>query len=45
MIRRYPVIDEQVQVIADGVRAMPAFDEVLDREQIVAVARYTREVL
>ena len=45
MIRRYPGIDEQVQVIADGVRAMPAFNEVLDRAQIVAVARYTREVL
>ena len=45
MIRRYPDIDEQVQIVADGVRAMPAFDDVLDTAQILAVVRYTREVL
>lgn len=45
MITRYPDIDEQARVIADGVRAMPAFDDVLDTAQILAVARYTREVL
>ncbi len=45
MIRRYPDIDEQARVIVDGVRAMPAFDEVLDTAQILAVVRYTREVL
>jgi len=45
MIKRYPDIDEQARVIADGVRAMPAFDEVLDTAQILAVVRYTREVL
>ncbi len=45
MIRRYPDIDEHIRIVADGVRAMPAFDEVLDPAQILAVARYTREVL
>ncbi len=45
MVRRYPEIGDQAEVIADGVRAMPAFDEVLDTAQILAVARYTREVL
>ncbi len=45
MIRRYPDIDEQGRVVADGVRAMPAFDDVLDAAQILAVVRYTREVL
>ena len=45
MITRYPDIDEQSEVIADGVRAMPAFDDVLDTAQILAVVRYTREVL
>ncbi|MCY4422974.1 MAG: cytochrome c [Acidimicrobiaceae bacterium] len=45
MTRRYPDIDEQARIVADGVRAMPAFDEVLDAAQILAVVRYTREVL
>ena len=45
MITQYPVVGDQVEVIADGVRSMPAFAEVLDAEQIAAVVRYTREVL
>ena len=45
MITRYPDIEAQVEIVADGVRSMPAFVEVLDREEIVAVIRYTREVL
>ena len=45
MVRRYPDIDDQIEIVAEGVRAMPAFDEVLDVGQILAVVRYTREVL
>lgn len=45
MVRRYPDIDDQIEIVAEGVRAMPAFDEVLDAGQILAVVRYTREVL
>ena len=45
MVRRYPDIDDQIEIVADGVRAMPGFDEVLNAGQILAVVRYTREVL
>ena len=45
MVKRYPNIDDQIEVVAIGVRGMPAFDEVLDAGQILAVVRYTREVL
>ena len=45
MVERYPDIDDQIEVVAAGVRGMPAFDEVLDTGQILAVVRYTREVL
>ena len=45
MIRRYPHIDDQIEIVAQGVRAMPAFAGVLDTGQILAVVRYTREVL
>ena len=45
MIAQYPNVDDQVEIIADGVRSMPAFVEVLDTEEIAAVVRYTREVL
>ena len=45
VITRYPDIDEQIRVVADGVRAMPGFSDVLDTRQILAVIRYTREVL
>ena len=45
MIERYPLIDDQIEIVADGVRAMPDFSDVLDAGQIDAVVRYTREVL
>lgn len=45
MVTQYPLIEDQIEVVAEGVRSMPAFDEVLDSEQIAAVVRYTREVL
>ena len=45
MITQYPDVADQFEVIAGGVRSMPAFIEVLNREEIAAVVRYTREVL
>ena len=45
MITQYPDVADQVEVVADGVRSMPAFAEVLDAAEIAAVVRYTREVL
>ena len=45
MVTQYPNIADQVGIIADGVRAMPGFAEVLDAGEITAVVRYTREVL
>lgn len=45
MVAQYPRIEDQVEIVAEGVRSMPGFDEVLDPEQISAVVRYTREVL
>ena len=45
MITQYPDVADQFEVIADGVRSMPAFIGVLNREEIAAVVRYTREVL
>ena len=41
----YPDIDDQVAVISDGKGTMPSFFGRLSQEQIVSVARYTREVL
>ena len=45
MLQRYPNVEDQVSVVTGGVRSMPAFEDVLDAEQILAVVRYTREVL
>lgn len=45
MVTQYPSIADQVVIIADGVRSMPGFAEVLEAGEITAVARYTREVL
>ncbi|MXZ94535.1 MAG: cytochrome c [Acidimicrobiaceae bacterium] len=45
MVAQYPNIADQVEIIADGVRSMPGFAEVLDAGEIAAVVRYTREVL
>ena len=45
MVTRYPQIDDQIAIVADGVRLMPAFAEVLEPEQIAAVVKYIREIL
>ncbi len=45
MVAQYPDIGAQVEIVAAGVRSMPAFAEVLDPAEIAAVVRYTREVL
>ncbi len=45
MITRYPDIGDQVEIVAAGVRSMPGFAEALDDGEILAVVRYTREVL
>ena len=45
MVKRYPDIDDQIEIVTGGVRGMPAFEEVLDTGRILAVVRYTREVL
>lgn len=42
---KYPDIDDQIAVIANGKGNMPVFGKRLSPEQITAVARYTREVL
>ncbi len=44
-VSNYPAIAEQITVISEGVRAMPAFGSVLTSAEIMAVARYIREVL
>ncbi len=45
MVAQYPDFDDQVRVVAEGVRSMPGFAEVLEPNEIDAVVRYTREVL
>lgn len=45
MVEAYPDLADQVDVIANGRGAMPAFGERLSAEEVEAVARYTREVL
>ena len=45
MVTRYPDVHDQIEVVADGVRSMPAFSDTLDDVEISAVVRYTREVL
>lgn len=42
---KYPNIDDQIALIANGKGAMPAFSKKLTAEQLTAVTRYTREVL
>lgn len=41
----YPNIDDQIALITNGKGAMPSFSKKLTAEQILAVSRYTREVL
>jgi mono/diheme cytochrome c family protein len=45
LIERYPDPADQVRVVAEGRGGMPAFEGVLDPEELEAVVRYTREVL
>jgi mono/diheme cytochrome c family protein len=42
---KYPNIDDEISVIANGKGSMPAWNQKLSADQITAVARYTREVL
>lgn len=42
---KYPNIDDEVALIANGKGSMPAFGKKLTPEQITAVARWTREGL
>ena len=41
----YPDIDDQIAVITDGRNEMPPFGQVMDDDEIRALAEYTREVL
>jgi len=45
MLDRYGAIADQITVVRDGVRSMPGFAETLSEDEIVAVVRFTREVL
>lgn len=42
---RYPDIEDQIAVVANGREAMPGFEDDLTAAEIEAVVRYTREVL
>jgi mono/diheme cytochrome c family protein len=42
---RYPNIEDQIAVIAEGKGNMQAFGDELSQEEMMAVARYEREVL
>ena len=41
----YPEIASQIGLVSDGYRLMPSYGDVLTREEIEAVVRFTREVL
>lgn len=41
----YPDIEDQIDLVLNGRERMPAFIGRLDRDQVRAVVRYTREVL
>ena len=45
VLDKFPAVDDQISVIADGRGTMPAFGGRLSEEDIAAVTRYTREVL
>ena len=45
VIERYPDIAGQIDVVAEGARAMPSFAGALTAGEIEAVVRFTREVL
>ena len=42
---RFPVLADQVKVVADGRSSMPGFGGRYSPEELEAVVRYTREVL
>ena len=44
-LERFPGIAEQIDVVSNGVRTMPAFGDVLTPAEVEAVTRFTREVL
>ncbi len=45
VLDRYPDPATQLELIRNGVRAMPAFGGRLSDEELAAVVRYTREVI
>jgi mono/diheme cytochrome c family protein len=45
VLEAYPDAEDQIAMVADGRGGMPAFADVLDRGELEAVVRYTREVL
>lgn len=45
VLERYPEIVDQIELVAGGRGAMPAFDSRLSEAEIEAVVRYTRDIL
>lgn len=45
VLERYPEVEKQIALVAQGVRAMPGFDGKLTPAEIDAVVRYTRDIL
>lgn len=45
VLSRYPAIADQITVVSDGRNNMPAFGDKFSDDQLVAVVRFTREVL
>ena len=45
LLERYPDPDEQLAIVTDGRRAMPAFSGRFSSEELEAVVRYTREII
>ena len=41
----YPDFDDNVEHVKKGRKQMPAYEDKLTEDQIIAVARYTREIL
>lgn len=44
-VENYPAIEDEIEVVADGLGQMPGFGSTLSAAEIEAVVRYTREVL
>ena len=45
VVERYPDPAEEIDLVTNGVRAMPDFGSKLSAAEIEAVVRYTREIL